>query len=157
VGTSVAAPRRAEPLVAAAGEMRLLIGIALVFLALGVALGYGVGAATHPHPPPPGPAVARYMAGLQRWDGAELWASMSPDMHAQALRQGDTEAKFAAFYAQLRERGSRIDQVEYVGGYQTKEKGLFIYVTRRIDAGKEPIEIIWVLVTGPEGLIDYVL
>jgi hypothetical protein len=137
--------------------LRRLIGVALASLVLGAALGYGVGLATAPRPPPPGPAVARYMAGLRRMDGAELWASMSPDLHAQALREGDSEAKFAAFYARMREQGGRIDQVEYVGGYQAREKGLFIYVTRRLDPGKEPLEIIWILVTGPEGLIDYVL
>jgi hypothetical protein len=61
------------------------------------------------------------------------------------------------FYRQLRARGNRIDQVQYRGGYQAREKGLFIYITRRLDPGKEPLEIVWVLVTGPEGLIDYVL
>jgi hypothetical protein len=97
------------------------------------------------------------MAGLQRLDGAALWASMSPDMRKTALARGDSEAAFVAFYREMKARGNHIDQVQYVGGYQTKEKGLYIYVTRRIDPGKEPIEIIWVLVTGPEGLVDYVL
>jgi hypothetical protein len=157
VETSVATPRRALPLVAIAAKMRLLIGVALVCLALGTALGYGIGEATLPRPPPPGLAVARYMAGLQRMDGAELWVSMSPEMQGKAIREGDSTAAFAAFYQGLKDRGNRIDQVQYVGGYQTKEKGLFIYVTRRLDPGKEPIEIIWVLVTGPEGLIDSVL
>jgi len=137
--------------------MRLLVSVALAFLALGSALGYGVGAATLPRPPPPGPAVARYMAGLQRMDGDALWSSMSPDFQGQAIREGDSKAAFADFYQQMKARGNRIDRVQYVGGYQTREKGIFIYVTHRLDPGKEPIEIIWVLVTGPEGLIDYVL
>jgi hypothetical protein len=96
------------------------------------------------------------MDGLQRMDGAQLWASMSPDMQAKAIREGDSPAAFADFYQGLKDRGNRIDEVLYVGGYQTTEKGIFVYVTRRIDPGKEPIEIVWVLVTGPAGLIDYV-
>jgi hypothetical protein len=155
--STVAATRRRMALVALFSGWRPLVVIAAVFLVLGSALGYGMGAATVPRPLSPDPAVASYMAGLQRMDGAELWASMSPDMRAQAQRAGDTETSFVDFYRQLKARGNRIDQVQYVGGYQTKEKGLFIYVTRRLDPGKEPLEVIWVLVTGPEGLIDYVL
>jgi hypothetical protein len=135
----------------------VLIGIALTFLALGSLLGYGLATTIVPHPPPPGPGVARYMAGVQRLDGSEVWASLSPDLQTQKIREGDSPAAFAAFYEQLKERGGRIDQVQYVGGYQTKEKGIFVYVTRRLDPGKEPLEIIWVLFTGPEGLVDYVL
>jgi hypothetical protein len=157
VGGSILPLRWARRTAGLATEARRLIGVALVFSALAAALGYGIGTATAPRSPPPGLVVARYMAGLQRMDGAELWASMSPDMRALALKRGDTEAAFVDFYRGLRERGGRIDQVKYVGGYQTKEKGLFIYVTRRSDPGKEPVEIIWVLVTGPEGLVDYVL
>ena len=47
--------------------------------------------------------------------------------------------------------------MQYVGGYQAEARGIFVYVTRRFDPGKEPIEIVWVLVTGPEGLVDYVI
>ncbi len=154
--TFVATPVRALSLAAMTARMRLLIGVALVCLALGSALGYGIGEATIPRPPPPGLAVANYMAGLQRMDGAEIWASMSPDMQGKAISDGDSPAAFADFYRGLKDRGGRIDQVEYVGGYQTKGKGLFVYVTRRFDPGKEPIELVWVLVTGPEGLIEYV-
>jgi hypothetical protein len=134
----------------------LRLRVALAALALGGALGYGAGAVTA-RPPAPVPDVARYIAGVQRTDGAEISASMSPDFQAQAIREGDSEAAFVDFYRQLKARGSRIDQVQYVGGNQTKEKGIFVYVTRRVDPGKEPLEIIWVLVTGPEGLIDDVL
>jgi hypothetical protein len=157
VEASIATPGDAQPVPVLTPENRRLIVVALVFLVLGAALGDRVAAATLPQPPTPGPAVVRYMAGVRRADGAEIWASMSPGYQAQAMREGDTPASFAAFYQQLKARGNRIDQVQYVGGYQTKEKGIFVYVTHRIDPGKEPIEIIWVLVTGPEGLVDYVL
>jgi hypothetical protein len=153
---SVPNPGSVRLLFGIAARRHVVIGVALAFLVLGSALGYGVGMVTISRPPAPGPAAARYMVGLQQMDGAELWASMSPDMQGKAIREGDSPAAFADFYRGLKERGNRIDQVQYVGGYQTKEKGLFVYVTRRFDPGKEPIEIVWVLVTGPEGLIDYV-
>jgi hypothetical protein len=153
----VPGPRRTRPLLAIVAQRYMLIGVALAFLALGSALGYGIGMLTISRPPAPGPAAVRYMAGLQRMDGPELWASMSPDMQAKASREGDSPAAFADFYRGLKDRGNRIDEVHYVGGYQTKEKGIFVYVTRRFDQGKEPIEIVWVLVTGPEGLLDYVI
>jgi hypothetical protein len=138
-------------------EMRLLLVVALMSMMVGSVLGYGVGLTSTTHPPPPSSAVARYMAGVQRLDGTEMWASMSPDARAQAIHGGDSPADFAAFYDQLKARGGRIDQVQYVGGYQTKEKGLFIYVTRHLDPGNDPLETVWVLVTGPEGLVDDVL
>lgn len=157
MGISLVADQRALAIAALFRPIRARILIALAFLAIGCALGYLVGTATAPHSPPPSPAVARYMAGVQQSEGTEVWASMSPDFQAQIIREGDTPASFAAFYRQLRQRGNRIDQVQYVGGYQTREKGIFIYVTRRFDPGKEPLEIIWILVTGPEGLVDDVL
>jgi hypothetical protein len=137
--------------------MSRLVGVALLFLFLGSTLGYEIGTGSLPRLPRPGSAPARYMAGLQQMDGEALWVSMSPSLQAQAIREGDTEATFADFYRQLRTRGNRIDEVQYVGGYQAKDKGMFVYVTRRVDAGKEPIEIIWILVTDPEGLVDYVI
>jgi hypothetical protein len=154
---SIVMPRPASRIGRRATGLRPLIGIALAFLALGSLLGYGAGMATTPRPPAPPSAVARYMAGVQATDGAAIWASMSADFQARTMREGDTPASFAAFYRQMKERGNRIDQVQYVGGYQTREKGLFVYVTRRLDPGKEPIEIVWVLVTGPEGLVEAVL
>ena len=153
----VTSPGVARPDFVPAARSQVLIGLALAFLALGLALGFGVGLVTVSHPPAPGPAAARYMDGLQRFDGAELWASMSTEMQAKAIREGDSPAAFAEFYRGLKDRGGRIDQVQYIGGYQTREKGIFIYVTRRFDPGKEPTEIVWVLVTGPEGLVDYVI
>ena len=155
--TPVVVPRGVPLPLTLIARRHVLIGVALAFLALGSVLGYGAGAVTTSRPPAPGPAAASYMDGLQRFDGAELWASMSPDMQAKAIRDGDSPAAFAEFYQGLKDRGSRIDQVQYVGGYQTREKGLFVYVTRRFDPGKEPIEIVWVLVIGPEGLVDYVI
>src|SRR5262249_5826916 len=112
----VVVDRAARPLLAARRELRRLAVIALVFLAIGSLLGYGIAAAPLPRPPPPVPAVARYTAGVQRTDGAEIWASMSPDFQAQAIREGDTPASFAAFYEQMKARGNGIDQVQYAGG-----------------------------------------
>jgi hypothetical protein len=157
VEQTVTAPRYPGPILASVTSRYVLIGVAVSFLALGSVLGYGAGAVTTSRPPVPGPAAASYMDGLQRFDGAKLWASMSPDMQGKAIREGDSPAAFAEFYQGLKDRGGRIDQVQYVGGYQTSEKGIFLYVTRRFDPGKEPIEIVWVLVTGPEGLVDYVI
>ena len=155
--SSIIFPRRVALRPGVATRRYILISVALVFLALGSALGYGAGTVTMSRQPAPGPAAVSYMAGLQRFDGVELWASVSPHMQAKSIREGDTAAAFADFYQGLKDRGSGIDQVQYVGSYQTREKGLFVYVTRRFDPGKEPIELVWVLVTGPEGLVDYVI
>jgi hypothetical protein len=116
VDASIVGSQRARPIAALTPRVRALVGVALAFLALGWLLGYGIAAATFPHPPSPGPAVARYMAGLQRTDGAEIWASMSPDFRARAIREGDTPESFAAFSHQLKQRGNRIDPVHDVGG-----------------------------------------
>src|ERR1700736_5832835 len=94
VEDSIATSERANHLLTRATRLRSLLGIALLFLALGCAPGYVVGLAIAPRPPLPGPAVTRYMAGVQRLDGTEVWASLSPDLQAEKIRGGDSPAAF---------------------------------------------------------------
>ena len=137
--------------------MRLLAVLVVAAFVLGGAAGFGAGTRLAPRPPAPSAGVARYMSGLQKYDGQLIWASYSGPYQEQRTQEGDSESKTVELYADLRSKGAHIDEVSYIGGYQTSKVGYFLYVTRHYRQDQEPIEVVWIFLTDSDGLIDMVI
>jgi hypothetical protein len=105
-------------------------------------------------PPPPAVGVVRYIEGMRAWDGRAVWASYAPDYQRLLESEGGGETATVSLYADLRGKGSSIDEVSYVGGYQTRTSGYFMYVTRHLPKGEDPTEVVWVFRTDEAGLIE---
>jgi hypothetical protein len=134
--------------------MRFFLALALAIFGAGGAAGYEAARLGGAHQAPPPVGVVRYMAGLRAWDGHAVWRSYSPDLQALLRDEGGGEAATVALYDELRARGASIDAVAYIGGYQTKDGGYFLYVTRHVRPDAEPAEVVWVLRTDADGLIE---
>jgi hypothetical protein len=134
--------------------MRVLLALALAVFGVGTAAGFGAARLTAARTPDVPVGVVRYMAGLRAWDGHAVWRSYSPDYQALLTDQGASEASTVALYDELRKQGASIDEVSYVGGYQAKNAGYFLYVTRHFQKDRESTEVVWVLRTDADGLIE---
>jgi hypothetical protein len=138
-------------------SVRLVLGLALAIFALGAAAGFAATNLMVAHPPPASVGVTRYMEGLRRLDGKQIWASYSPAFRKSHVEEGGSEDATSAFFAEQRQKGARIDEVEYVGGYQAQESGYFLFVTRHFRPNQDPIEIVWIFQTDEAGLIDRIV
>jgi hypothetical protein len=134
--------------------MRIFLSASIVVFLVGALVGFGTGQLASKPSPPPASGVARYIEGLRAWDGHAVWQSYSPDYRSLLVEEGGGEAATVSLYDELRQQGASIDQVDYVGGYQTRQAGCFLYVTRHFLKDQDPIEVVWVLRTDEDGLID---
>jgi hypothetical protein len=125
----------------------------VVFL-VGLLVGFGTSRLASKPSPPPAVGVARYLEGMRAWDGHAVWASYSPDYQGLLVEEGGGEAATVGLYDELRRQGASIDEISYVGGYQTKQAGYFLYVTRHFVKDQEAMEVVWIFRTGADGLID---
>jgi hypothetical protein len=134
--------------------MRFSLALALAIFGAGGAAGFGAASLAGAHPPPAPVGVVRYVAGLRAWDGHAVWQSYSPDYQTLLREQGGGEAATVDLYDELRAKGASIDEVSYIGGYQTKGGGYYLYVTRHYRPNEEPTEVVWVFRTDADGLIE---
>jgi hypothetical protein len=139
-----------------------LLAIALAIFAAGGAVGFGAAGfaaadRAHPDPPPAPVGVARYMAALRDHDGRQIWASYSPAFQERRIAEGDSEAATIALFDEQRQKGARIDEEVYVGGYQGQESGYFLYVTRHNRPNLPPVEVVWIFQTDDQGRIDRIV
>jgi hypothetical protein len=138
-------------------KVRFILALAVATFALGSAAGFEAARfATSPHQPAP-IGVVRYMEALRRHDGKQIWSSYSPAFQERRIQEGDSEAATIGFFDEQREKGARIDEEEYVGGYQAPESGYFLYVTRHFRPNHAPIEVVWIFQTDDAGLIDRIV
>ena len=84
---------------------------------------------------------------LRAWDAQAVWHSYSSDYQALLLEEGGGEAETVRLYAELRKQGASIDEVDYIGGYQAKQTGYFLYVTRHFVANQDPMEVVGIFRT----------
>jgi hypothetical protein len=119
--------------------------------------GFGAASFAGSHPPPAPAGVVRYMDALRRHDGQQIWASYSPAHQEQLVREGDSEDATIAFFDDQRQKGARIDEEAYVGGYQATESGYYLCVTRHFRPNQAPIEVVWIFQTDDQGLIDRIV
>jgi len=134
--------------------MRTLMITCIIVFIIGSLVGFGTSQLASKQSPPAAVGVARYVEGLRTWDGHAVWTSYSPDYQALLVEEGGGEAETVALYDELRKQGASIDEVSYIGGYQTKKAGYFLYVTRHFVENQEPSEVVWVFRTDADGLID---
>jgi hypothetical protein len=109
---------------------------------------------TTPRVSAPPVGVTRYFDGLRAWDAHTVWSSYSADYQQTLQEEGTSEQATASLYQSLRQQGASIDEVSYVGGYQTSKSGYFLYVTRHFATNEPPTEVVWVFQTDNAGLID---
>jgi hypothetical protein len=134
--------------------MRGMINASIAVFLFGSLVGFGTTRLTERRFPPPAVGVARYLEGMRTWDGHAVWSSYSADYQNLLAEEGGGEAATVRLYDELRTRGASIDEVSYVGGYQTRMTGYFLYVTRHFLKGEDPIEVVWIFRTDADGLIE---
>ncbi len=131
--------------------LKAILATIVVFLS-GSLVGFDISRQSAKPPPPVG--VIRYVEGLRAWDGHAIWASYSPDYQTMLGEEGGGEAATVLLYNELRAQGASIDEVSYIGGYETSRAGYYLYVTRHFLNGDRPIEVVWIFRTDADGLID---
>lgn len=136
--------------------MRAWRSVLVLAFVVGISVGFGAGFSVAPRPPPPAIGVAGYMDGLQKLDGHKIWESYAPDFQDQRIQEGDSEAATVALFDHLRQGNASIDEVTYLGGYQTTERGFFLYRTRHFRPNQEPIEVVWIFLTDPDGMVEMI-
>jgi hypothetical protein len=137
--------------------MRFLLAFVLAAFAAGSAAGFGAAQLATAQRTSPPIGVVRYMDALRQLDGRLIWASYSAAFQERRILEGDSEAATIALYEKFREDGASIDETIYVSGYQARESGYFLYVTRHFRPHDQPIEVVWIFQTDPAGLIDRVV
>jgi hypothetical protein len=77
---------------------------------------------------PPSPAAEDFVKGQMTYDAALLWDSFSDDMKQQLSNQGTNQQSIQRELDRRKRTGTRIDQVQYVGGLQAANgTRLFVY------------------------------
>jgi hypothetical protein len=137
--------------------MRFLLAFVLAAFVAGSATGFGAAQLATAQRASPAIGVVRYMDALRHQDGRQIWASYSAAFQERHILEGDSEAATIALYEKFREDGASIDETIYVGGYQARESGYFLYVTRHFRPHDQPIEVVWIFQTDSAGLIDRVV
>jgi hypothetical protein len=134
--------------------MRILSSAFVVVFLSGALVGFGTSRLASTRSPPPAVGAARYVESMRAWDGHAVWESYSRDYQDLLAQEGGGEAETVRLYDELRQQGASIDEVSYIGGYQTIHGGYFLYVTRHFVKGEEASEVVWVFRTDEDGLID---
>ena len=119
--------------------MRLLAVLVVAAFVLGGAAGFGAGTRLAPRPPAPSAGVARYMSGLQKFDGQLIWASYSGPYQEQRTQEGDSESKTVELYADLRSKGIEVlEKVESRPFRMLAIKQSSVYFSNRLSATAKP-------------------
>jgi hypothetical protein len=78
---------------------------------------------------PPSPATEDFIKGQTTFNAALMWQSFSGDLQQQLSQRGTNQQSLQKQLDQRKQAGSKIDQVQYVGGVQAPDgTRLFMYV-----------------------------
>lgn len=78
---------------------------------------------------PPSPATEDFIKGQTTFNAALMWNSFSGDLQQQLSQRGTNQQSLQRQLDQRKQAGSKIDQVQYVGGVQAADgTRLFMYV-----------------------------
>ncbi|MFI5269268.1 MAG: hypothetical protein ACHQ7M_17980 [Chloroflexota bacterium] len=78
---------------------------------------------------PPSPATEDFIKGQTTFNAALMWQSFSGDLQQQLSQRGTNQQSLQRQLDQRKQAGSKIDQVQYVGGVQAPDgTRLFMYV-----------------------------
>jgi len=77
---------------------------------------------------PPSPAAEDFIKGQTTFNAALLWQSFSDDLKRQLTQRGTNQQSLQRQLDQRKQAGSKVDQVQYVGGVQAADgTRLFMY------------------------------
>jgi hypothetical protein len=78
---------------------------------------------------PPSPAAEDFIKGQTTFNAALMWSSFSDDLKRQLSSRGTNQQSLQRQLDQRKQAGSKVDQVQYVGGVQAADgTRLFMYV-----------------------------
>ncbi|HLQ33348.1 MAG TPA: hypothetical protein VK457_11725 [Chloroflexota bacterium] len=77
---------------------------------------------------PPSPATEDFIKGQTTFNAQLMWQSFSDDLKQQLTRRGTNQASLQRQLDQRKQSGSKVEQVQYVGGVQAPDgTRLFVY------------------------------
>ncbi len=77
---------------------------------------------------PPSPAAEDFIKGQMTFNAALMWQSFSDDLKKQLSSRGTNQQSLQRQLDQRKQAGSKVDQVQYVGGVQSPDgTRLFVY------------------------------
>jgi hypothetical protein len=77
---------------------------------------------------PPSPAAEDFIKGQTTFNAALMWQSFSDDLKKQLSQRGTNQQSLQRQLDQRKQTGSKVDQVQYVGGVQAADgTRLFMY------------------------------
>jgi hypothetical protein len=77
----------------------------------------------------PSPAAEDFIKGQMTFNATLMWQSFSDDLKKQLASRGTNQQSLQKQLDQRKQAGSKVDQVQYVGGVQTPDgQRLFMYV-----------------------------
>jgi hypothetical protein len=78
---------------------------------------------------PPAPAVENFIKGQQNFDGAMMWDSLSEQVKAQRLAQGDSKLTWQTRAEMDKRSGQKYRKYDYVGGVELQNgSSMFFYL-----------------------------
>lgn len=133
------------------------IAYGVVCFVVGLAVGVAATLQLSPRPPAPGIGPQRFVEGYAKNDGRLIWSSYSPAYQQTLAASGTGESQTVAMYAWFQQRKAGVDSYRYLGGYQTRDYGVYLYLVRTHDETGAHADSIWYFTTDANGLITYIM
>jgi hypothetical protein len=83
---------------------------------------------------PPSPAAEDFIKGQMTFNAALMWQSFSDDLKKQLTQRGTNQQSLQRQLDQRKQQGSKVDQVQYVGGVQAPDGTRLYMYSLVIDA-----------------------
>jgi hypothetical protein len=97
-------------------------------------LGPGGGGSVSEAQLPPSPAAEDFIKGQMTFNAALMWSSFSDDLKRQLSQRGTNQQSLQRQLDQRKQSGSKVDQVQYVGGVQAPDGTRLYMYSLIIDA-----------------------
>lgn len=81
----------------------------------------GPGSSVNESTLPPSPAAEDFIKGQMTFNAALMWGSFSDDLKKQLSQRGTNQQSLQKQLDQRKQAGSKVDQVQYVGGVQAPD------------------------------------
>lgn len=152
--------RRRGLLTGALAVSTLLVASALNLVPLprlGPPSGGGGSADGRPHAEGEPTATAMYLKGQESYNAQLVWDAYSERAIREAQRRGLSVDDTQRQLDRARQAGTRIEQINYVGGYPISNGSMHFYIVFRSDTNRrEATPVPYVFTLDTSGKIDYV-
>ena len=102
-------------------------------------------------------ATARYLRGQELYDGKMVWDAYSERVLREGQQRGLTLDETQRQLDRARQTGTKIERVDYIGGYPISNGSMHFYVVFRSDQSRrEPVPVPYVFTLDASGKIDNV-